>query len=110
MPMHARMTQFNLRPGKIEEFAAAVDSLVPLMHAQRGFRSLIVLGGAALPGTTSRPGTVSVITIWDSLDSLRGSEENLYFYRAMARVLAFSDGFPAIQEYQVLASEFSPGA
>lgn len=108
MPMHARVTQFHIREGKIEEFLSAVDSLVPLMHKQKGFKGLLILrGGCAAPETEPQ---ATVITTWDSLDSLRASEENLYFYRAMARVLAFSDGFPAINEHQVLASEFSAHA
>ena len=107
MPMHARVTQFQIRPGKLEEFAAALDSMIPLMHQQKGFKSLIVLRGDALPGANPQ---ATVITTWDSLDSLRASEENLYFYRAMARVLACSDGFPAIHEHEVLVSEHSPAA
>ena len=107
MPMHARITQFNVRPDKLEEMAAALDSLIPLMHKQPGFKSLIVLRGATLPGTASQANTITAITTWDSLDSLRASEENLYFYRAMARVLEVSDGFPAIQEHEVLANEYS---
>lgn len=107
MPMHARITQFNIHPEKVEEFAAAVDSLIPLMHEQHGFRSLIVLRGAALTSASSPPTAVTTITTWDSRDALRASEENLYFYRAMSRVLAFADGFPAIQEHEVILSEFA---
>lgn len=105
MPMHARITQFNVRSGKLDELADAVDSLIPSMRQQKGFKSLIVLRGAALPGNTSDGPVITAITTWDSLDSLRASEENLYFYRAMARVLAFSDGFPSIQEHEVLVNE-----
>jgi quinol monooxygenase YgiN len=104
MPMHARITQFHIRPGKLDEFLATVDSMVPLMHQQKGFKALIVLGTDSASPTSPQ---TTVITTWDSLDSLRASEENLYFYRAMARVLAFSDGFPAIHEHEVLVSEFS---
>jgi heme-degrading monooxygenase HmoA len=102
--MHARITQFHIRQGKLEEFLGAIDSLVPLMHEQKGFRGLLVLRGNSAAGGSPE---ATVITTWDSLDSLRGSEENLYFYRAMSRVLEFSDGFPAIGEHEVLASEFS---
>ncbi len=103
--MHARITQFKVRQGKLEELADAIDSLIPLMSQQKGFKSLIVLRGAALAGNTSEAPVITAITTWDSLDSLRASEENLYFYRAMARVLAFSDGFPSIQEHEVLVNE-----
>lgn len=107
MPKHARITQFHIRPGKLDEFASAVDSLIPLMHQQQGFQSLIVLRGSALPDSPSQTTAITAITTWDSLDALRASEENLYFYRAMARVLAFSDGFPAVHEHEVLVNEVS---
>ena len=107
MDMHARVTQFQLLPGKLQDFAIALDSLVPLMREQAGFRSLIVLRGEATPGA---PPQATVITLWDSLEALRASEENLYFYRAMARVLEFSEGFPAIHEHKVLIYEFSAAA
>jgi heme-degrading monooxygenase HmoA len=110
MPMHARITQYRIRSGKLDEMTDALDSLVPLMHQQKGFKSLLVLRGAAVPGNTAEEPVITAITTWDSLDSLRASEENLYFYRAMARVLAFSDGFPIIQEHEVLANEYHPGA
>lgn len=106
MPMQARVTQFRILPGKLEEFSAAVDSLIPLMHEQAGFKSLVVLRGDEHP---SGPTEAMVITTWDSLEALRASERNLYFYRAMARVLTFSDGFPAIHEHQVLVSELGAG-
>lgn len=103
MQMHARVTQFNIRPGMLDEFLSAVDSMIPLMHEQKGFKGILVLRCETAAGA---PPQVTVITAWESLDSLRASEENLYFYRAMSRVLAFSDGFPAIGEHRVLASEF----
>ena len=105
--MHARVTQFQLLPGKLQDFAVAVDSLVPLMKEQAGFRSLIVLRGEPTPGG---PPQATVITLWDSLEALRASENNLYFYRAMARVIEFSDGFPAIHEHKVLVHEFAGAA
>ena len=110
MPMHARITQFHVLPGKLDEFAVAVDSLIPLMRQQQGFKSFMVLRGDALEASSQAATVITAITTWDSLDSLRASEENLYFYRAMARVLVFSEGFPAIREHEVLVSEFSSTA
>lgn len=104
MRMQARVTQFRIREGKLADFIEAMDSTLPLMRQQQGFRGVLVLRGepAAAP-------EVTVISAWDSADSLRASEENLYFYRAMARALEFSDGFPAVSEQQILASEFPFG-
>ncbi|HEV2386211.1 MAG TPA: antibiotic biosynthesis monooxygenase family protein [Candidatus Acidoferrales bacterium] len=102
--MLARVHQFRIRPGKLEEFIAAIDSMIPLLHQQKGFKALLVLRGETAPGVAPE---ITAITTWDSLDSLRASEENLYYYRGLAKVLAFSEGFPALQEEQVLVSDFA---
>lgn len=101
--MHARVTQFRIQPGKLEEFAHAVESLVPLMHQQQGFRGVFVVHTQ-----TTIPIEVQVLSLWDSLEDLDASEKNLYFYQALARVQGFAQGFPTIHVHQVLVSEM-PG-
>ncbi len=99
--MHARVTQFHILPGKSEEFATAVASLIPLMKQQKGFRGIFVLHTHA-----TDPIQVQVLSLWDSLDALDESEKNLYFYQALARVQAFAQGFPSIHVHQVLVGEY----
>jgi len=48
-----------------------------------------------------------VLSLWDSLDDLKASEKNLFLYQAIARVLSYCEGFPAIREHEVLVSEFA---
>ena len=102
MPMQARVTQFRILPGKLDEFAAAVESMVPLAHEQTGFRGFIVLRS----DTAGKPET-QVISLWSSLEDMRHSERNVYFYQAITRLLSCSEGFPVIREHEVLISDFN---
>ena len=99
--MYARVTQYQVKPGKQEEFIEALTGSVPLMHDQRGFVALMVL---RTPGNVSPD--VRVMTVWDSEEELLASERNLYFYQAVSRALAFSEGFPTIREEEVVLSDF----
>jgi len=102
--MHARVTQISVLPGKLGEFTEAVNSMLPAAQQQAGFRGLLVLRG-------DQPAShdAQVISLWDSLEALRHSEKNLYFYQAISRVLSCSHGFPAIREQQVLLIDFVQG-
>jgi heme-degrading monooxygenase HmoA len=100
--MHARVTQFRILPGKLAEFTKALHSLNPTISKQKGFRALIVLradASAAPEGQT--------IAVWDSLEDLRASEKNFFYYSALAKLMACCQGFPAIAEQEVLVSQFA---
>lgn len=101
--MHARLLQFHILPGKMDEFTTSLQSLIPLMHEQKGFRGLLVLRADA----GSKP-EAQVISLWDSLQDLLASENSMYFYQGISRVLGCAEGFPSIREQEVLVSEFSP--
>ena len=101
--MHARISLYKIRTGKQEEFQQSIESLKPTMRQQKGFCGLVVLRGSEISEEET-----TVISIWDSLEDLRGSEKNLFFYQAMARTLTLCEGFPAvIREHEVLATEFA---
>jgi len=100
--MHARVTQFRILPGKVKEFAGAVDSVLPLIRKQVGFRALVVLRTSETPVAHT-----TVLSLWDSFDDLKNSEKNLFLYQALSRVLGFCEGFPEIHEHDVLVSEFA---
>ena len=102
--MHARITQFRILPDKQENFRAAIDSLVPLLHKQAGFRVLLVLRTSEGPVPEA-----TVVSVWNSFEDLKGSERNLFLYQAISRLLAFCEGFPIIREHEVIASEFKAG-
>lgn len=41
--MVARVTHYRIRPGKLQEFTATVQSLTAALHKLKGFRVLFVL-------------------------------------------------------------------
>lgn len=98
--MHARVTRLRIRPGKLEEFVAAFDSIIPTIHKQAGFRALLVLRHAAAPEAT-------VVSAWDSLEALRASEQNMFLFQALRRILTFCEGFPVTEEHEVPVGEFA---
>jgi heme-degrading monooxygenase HmoA len=100
--MHARVVQFAVPPEKLKEFTATLDSTIPLMHQRKGFQALLVL---RVEG--SNPPDLRVMTIWDTQQALHESENNLVFYQALSRALAFAKGFPVIREEEVVLHDFS---
>ena len=99
--MHARVTQFAVQPGKLEDFVHAIEAARPLMHQRKGFQALLVL---RVEG--SNPPDVRVMTFWDSQRALQESESSVQFYAALARAMAFSQGFPIIREEEVVIGDF----
>jgi len=99
--MYARVTQYQVLAEKYDEFTTALHSAVPLMRQQPGFHALLVL---RVEG--SKPHDVRVMTIWDSQQALQQSENNLYFYQAVARAMVLSQGFPVIREEEVVLHDF----
>ena len=103
--MYARVTQFHIVPDKLDSFLAAVQNAIPHAHQQRGFRALIVLRAE----TASSTADVRVMSLWDSIEDLQAGEQNFYFYQALAKVMAFSKGFPLIEAQEVLVADFPAG-
>ncbi len=103
--MHARVWRVHIRPGKTEDFKAALQSLYPLARQQPGYR-----GSVALTSGTGAPREVTVVAIWNSLDDIRASERNLFVTQAISRVLVCCDGFPQITEQEVLDRDWFSGA
>jgi len=99
--MYARVAQYQVKPGKYDDFIEALGTAVPLMRQQRGFQALLVL---RVEG--SNPPDVRVMTIWDSQQDLQHSENNVYFYQAVSRALVLSQGFPVIREEEVVLHDF----
>jgi heme-degrading monooxygenase HmoA len=99
--MYARVWKFNILPGKAEEFAAAINSFIPILRRQAGFRSVLVLRGG--PGEKLEATGVSA---WDSLEALRNSETKAY-QETLDRVLSCCEHRPFMREEEVLLSEFA---
>jgi hypothetical protein len=101
--MNARVWQLHLSPDKAQEFQEIFSSVVDLARQQGGYR-----GALALASRRSPSPEVSVVALWDSLEAMRASENNLFLTQAISRFLACSEGLPHITEQEVLASDFVP--
>jgi heme-degrading monooxygenase HmoA len=97
--MYARVWRAGILPGKVEEFAAAINSSRPILRGQPGFRGLLVLrsGPGALEAT--------VVSLWASIDDLRNSEGTA-FQQAAVSVLSYCEPHPVVREEEVVVSEF----
>jgi len=99
--MVARVTHYHIRPGKVEEFVATVQSLIPVMDKLRGFRVLIVLRGE---DPASRD--AMAISVWDTAADLKNSDNDAFYYHVLARLMGCCESFSPTQEQEVLVSKF----
>ena len=99
--MHARVWQLHLRPGMVQDFRDILSSLVELARQQDGYRGVLALAS----GKSESP-DVTLVALWNSLEAMRASEDNLFVTQAIARFLPCCDGFPHITEQELLASDF----
>lgn len=101
--MYARVWRAGILPGKVEEFAAAIDSVRPFLRRQPGFRGLLVLRTG--PGEEL---DATVISIWATIEDLRNSETAAY-QEAVVRVLSYCGPHPSMREEEVVVCDFSSG-
>jgi heme-degrading monooxygenase HmoA len=97
--MYARVWRAGILPGKVEEFAAAINSVRPLLRRQPGFCGLLVLRsgpGEALEAT--------VVSTWASIVDLRNSETTA-FQQAVVNVLSYCEPRPVMREEEVVVSD-----
>src|SRR6266849_2194827 len=99
--MHARVWQLQIAPGKFDEFKASLQSLLPPVRQQVGFCGLLIL-----KSEVAGKAGAQIIGLWESFDAMRNSEKNPVFYQALVRLKGCSEGFPKIQEQEVLVGEF----
>jgi len=99
--MYARVWRLGILPGKVEEFAAAINSVAPILRRQAGFRGMFAVRGG--PGEKLE---VTGFSAWDSLDALRNSETSA-FQEVLDRVLSYCEHHPFMREEEVLVCEFA---
>jgi heme-degrading monooxygenase HmoA len=99
--MHARVWQIQIRPGRLQDFQTILASVIDLARQQGGYRGVFALSG----GKSQSP-VVTVVALWDSLQAIRASENNLFLTEAISRYLACCEGPPHITEQELLASDF----
>jgi quinol monooxygenase YgiN len=99
--MHARVWQLHVRPGQVRDFQDVFSSVVDLARQQEGYRGVLALASGKLETPD-----VTVVAVWDSVQALRASENNLFLTQAISRFLACCEGLPLITEQELLASDF----
>jgi quinol monooxygenase YgiN len=99
--MHARVWQLHVRPGRVRDFQDVFSSVVDLARRQDGYRGVLALSS----GKSESP-DVTVVALWDSLQAIRASENNLFLTQAISRFLACCEDLPHITEQELLASDF----
>jgi heme-degrading monooxygenase HmoA len=100
--MVARVTHYRIREGKVDEFVATVQSLTAAMDKLKGFRVLLVLHGE---DKSSRE--AMAISVWDSTEDLRDSDNNAFYYHLIAKVLSCCESFSPMHQQEVMVSKFT---
>lgn len=98
--MVARITQLRIRPGKMAEFTATVDSLMAALDKLEGFRFLVVMRGE----DPSRDATA--ISVWDSAEQLKSSENDKFYYDGLKRLMGYCESFSPMHQHEVLKIKF----
>ena len=99
--MHARVWQLQIRPGKLRDFQTILSSVIESARQQRGYRGVFAWASGKLESPE-----VTLVAIWDSVEAIRASENNLFLTEAISRYLACCEGLPHISEREFLASDF----
>jgi len=102
--MYARTWRFTILPGKLDEFVESVRTLMSEAKKERGFRGFMLLRSLY---NDPKP-RCTMIGLWQSRAHLRASDEGLFLPRALAHLITCCDGYPIIQEQDVLFSEMVP--
>ena len=85
--MYARVTHFRILPGKLADFSVAVQSLMPEVQKQKGFRGLLVVHTQ-----TADPIEVEVLSLWNTQEDLDATEKNLSFLSCAGASARFCAG------------------
>jgi heme-degrading monooxygenase HmoA len=101
--MYARVWKAVILPGKVEDFATAINSIRPYLRKQAGFSGLVVLRTGPGEGLEA-----TVVSMWASIDALRESETST-FQEAVVKVMSYCERHPLMREEEVMLSEFSRG-
>jgi heme-degrading monooxygenase HmoA len=100
--MVARVTHYRIRPGKLEEFTATVQSLTAAMDKLKGFRVLLVLRGDEAASQE-----VTAISTWDSVEDMKDSDSDSFYYHVVSKLTGCCESFSPMHEQEVMVSKFA---
>jgi len=82
----------------LKSLTAAIDKL-------KGFRVLLLLRGEEESSHDAM-----AISIWDSVDDMKDSENDSYYYHVISKLIGCCESFSPMHEQEVLASKFASPA
>ena len=100
--MVARVTHYRVRPGKLDEFTATVQSLTGAMDKLKGFRVLLVLRGDEAASQE-----VTAISTWDSIEDMKDSDSDSFYYHVVSKLIGCCESFSPMHEQEVMVSKFA---
>jgi heme-degrading monooxygenase HmoA len=100
--MVARVTHYRIRPGKLEEFTATVQSLTAAMDKLKGFRVLLVLRGDEPSGQEAM-----AMSIWDSVEDMKDTDSDSFYYHVVSKLIGCCESFSPMHEQEVMVSKFA---
>jgi heme-degrading monooxygenase HmoA len=100
--MVARVTHYRIRPGKIDESTATVQSLTGAMDKLKGFRVLLVLRG-----DEAARQEVTAISTWDSIEDMKDSDSDSFYYHVVSKLIGCCESFSPMHEQEVMVSKFA---
>lgn len=97
--MHARVVIMEMLPIDVEEAVRTYgDRVVPTAREQEGFRGVWML-------TDPETGEGLSISLWESTDDMRASEESDFHHRELGELEDFFISAPVRKHYEVSVKE-----
>jgi len=94
--MHARMTRLQASPERLDDMARFFqEQTVPLLEGLDGYQGHLLLADRS-------SGTALALTLWESEDALRASEDAVVDARRQAAETAGASGQPTVERFEVL--------
>ena len=98
--MFARITTYEGRPERVEEFRRAmVEHVMPALRRLPGFQGILFLAD-------HQSGKLLAVALWETEESLHASEESAYWFRAYGAETA-NERITGVERYEVMLSELA---
>ncbi len=96
--MFARITTYEGRPERLEEFRRAmVEHVMPALRRLPGFQGILFLAD-------HQSGKLLAVALWETEESMHASEESAYWFRAYGAETA-NERITDVERYEVILSE-----
>ena len=95
--MFARMFTIEGRREQLDEFARLGEKILWALQRFDGFEGLLVLAN-------HQTGQILIVTLWESEEAMRRSEEASYWFRAFSAEVAGGE-VTSVERYEVAFSE-----